>query len=486
MKHLILLFVCVCFCSCNDRPKQADYIASTDSISGITCPTLDSIRFCENKTDELCSNLPLDVYFLNSTDGQFQNGYSSVLAPGIQPSFDNFSWQSFVALNWPSDASGNPIGANFTDDKDSLRVWERFTDASKIFNTHSDALKTFKTKNPSSKILSENSKISSNVEVSDFIEADGNALVDRNLNFVVYEVKMNPVEEKFILDNNLNTKKGIYEYYKSKDTIILPVQNGTIPGSIEIKASWRILDSSKGDDLSRFYTQNATIFVTSENSVSGQSFSFECTLGLVGIHILRKTEKFGFWVWSTFEHIDNVPDNLQQAQTNQEQNWSFYNPECLNCPMNQPPKHVSGDTISPNNIVYRWKTEAPYAEHYATVVPGEGQGQKFGTQVSRVYPIYFCTEQLNSIWQSKLSELGSVFANYKLVGTQWMIPTDGTPPARKINAPTYLGNTTAETFMQEGSSCISCHSFAGIEYVVKPKDTITIPTDFSFTFLYAQ
>lgn len=486
MKQILLLLLLVSLIACNSNSKSTNYIASTDPILENACPTLDSIRFCQDKTDQLCSELPLEVYFLGSTNGQFQNGYSSVLAPEIQPSFDNFSWQSFVALNWPSDKSGQPLGSNFTDHKDSLRVWERYTDASKIFDTHSDALKTFKSKHSSSKILSENSKISNAVQVSDFIEADGNPLIDRNQNFVVYEVKMNAVEASFITSNNLNTKEGIYNYYKSKGKIELPVQSNTIPGAIEIKASWRLLDATQGDDLSKYYTQNAKIFVSSEHSVSGQSFSFDCTIGLVGLHILRKTSDFDNWIWSTFEHIDNVPDNVQEAQTAQQGNWSFYNPECLNCPVNKPPTHVKGDTLPSGDVVFRWQTKAPYASLYAKSIPGEAKGKTFGSQVTRVYPIYHCTEQVNTIWQSKLSDLGSVFENYKLVGTQWMVPSDGTPPAVKINAPTYLGNTTAETFMQESSSCISCHTFAGIQYVAKPKDTITIATDFSFTFLYAQ
>ncbi len=482
-----MLLLLVCLLACNNKSQQIGYVASSDPILTNACPTLDSIRFCEDKKDEFCSQLPLEVYFLGSLNGQFQNGYSSVLAPDIQPSFDNFSWQSFVALNWPADTSGKPLGSNFTNYKDSLRVWEHYTNASKVFNTNTKALQDLKSSRSSSKILSQTSKTSDPVQLSGFVEADNYPLIDKNLNFVVYEVKMNPIEEKFITENNLNTKKGIYDYYKSKSSIELPVQNSNSPGAIEIKASWRILEADKGDDLNKYYTQNATIYVASENSVTGQSFTFNCTIGLVGLHIIRKTEEFDNWIWSTFEHIDNVPVNVQQAQTDQETNWSFYNSECLNCPVNQPPSHVlPRDITKSKDTVYVWNTVAPYAEPYATTIPGEAVGKHFGTQVTRVYPIYYCTEQLNTIWQSKLTSLESVFANYKLVGTQWMVPSDGTPPAVKINAPFYLGNTTAETYMQESSSCISCHNFAGIQYVTTAKDTVHISTDFSFTFGYAQ
>lgn len=490
MKNLFNLLLCSSIIvSCNNASKQSDYIASTEPILENACPTLDSIRFCQDKSNTICPELPLDVYFLGSTDGNFNNGYSSVLAAEIQPSFDNFSWQSFAALNWASDAKGKPIGSSIAQYPELSRVWEHYTKASKVFNAGNKEVNSFEMSNSSLKVMSQTSKISNDLHLSGFKEADDFPLIDRNLNFVVYEVKINPIEEKFINDSLLYTKKGIYDYYKANGAIKLPVQNESLnlPGAIEIKASWRILDAKYGDDLSKYYTQKATIVVSSENSVSGQSFSFDCTIGLVGMHILRKTAGFKNWVWSTFEHIDNVPDNVQEAQTAQQNNWSFYNSECLNCPVNQPPNHIfPRDINKAKDTVYKWNITAPYAAPYAIKIPGEANGKVFGTQVTRVYPIYYCTEQVNSIWQSKLSALGSVFANYKLIGTQWMIPTDGEPPAIKINAPFRLANTTAETYMQEDASCISCHTFAGITYITKANDTINIATDFSFAFGYAQ
>ena len=482
MKELTIVVLIFCFVSCNKKTKYSNYTAQLNSnLNAEKCFALDSIRFCSDKSDAFCSNLPLYVYYLNSKDGNFSNGYSSVLSPDFQPSFDNFSWQSFVALNWASNSSGMPIGSSITDYPDSLRVWERYRDASVVFNTASEHLKGLKAKHPDVKIVSEIAKVSSVVEISDFLEVDSNPLIDSNLNFVVYEVKMNSIEEQFIINNNLNTKEGIYNYYKSKGKIELPMNTETIPGATEVKASWRILDETEGDDLSKYYTQNAKISVSSEQSTSGEAFSFDCTIGLIGLHILRKTQKFENWIWSTFEHIDNVPNDVQQAQTDRETNWSFYNPECLNCPVNKPPTHVEGDTLDSGKVVYRWNTKAPYASLYAESIPGEAGNQNiFGTQVTRTFPIYFCTEQLNAIWQSKLSAVGSVFANYKLIGSQWMVPLDA-PPFSKINAPKYLGNTTSETYMQDSSSCISCHNFAGVKY-----DSINISTDFSFTFLYAQ
>jgi hypothetical protein len=76
---------------------------------------------------------------------------------------------------------------------------------------------------------------------------------------------------------------------------------------------------------------------------------------------------------------------------------------------------------------------------------------------------------------------GTVWANYRLVGSQWTVANDGSGGKGTINVPSRLGNTTLESFIQVDASCISCHSFAEVIY---NKDTIS--TDFSFLFGEAQ
>jgi mono/diheme cytochrome c family protein len=78
------------------------------------------------------------------------------------------------------------------------------------------------------------------------------------------------------------------------------------------------------------------------------------------------------------------------------------------------------------------------------------------------------------MWQNALAKQNSVFANYRLIGSQW---TKTDSPVKAPNAPHFLGSITAETYMQNTSSCITCHDFAKITY---EKDTIK--TDFSFIF----
>ncbi|WP_340201975.1 hypothetical protein [Ascidiimonas sp. W6] len=482
MKKLTFLLLAMVIGSC--QPKKQEQPTSEKDLAQATietayCFDLSKVHFCEDKTDTFCSELPLDVQNMNSADGGFGFGYTSKLSPEFQPSFDLFSWQTFIALNWPADASGNPTG-DLTDHPDALRVWEHYTDVNTLFEANTNAL-TAKNKLSSEKptrfFYLDSKSPTAEVNPSSFLQADGYPLIDRNLNFVVFEEKVNAIEEGFITSNDLTTKAGIDAYYNANNqTFEMPVNTASLPGAMEIKASWRILDTSKGDDLSKYYHQNAVIYISAESSATGEAFTINCIVGLVGLHIVRKTEKFKDWIWSTFEHVDNVPDNPQQAQDQMEKQWSFYNPECLNCEPNTPPPHVAGDTVN-NKVMYRWNSTAPYAARYAQSVPGE-TGDGFGTQVTRVYPIYFCTEQMNAIWQAALKNQNSVFANYRLIGSQWT-KSDG--PTKAPDAPFFLGSITAETYMQNTSSCITCHNFAGITY-----QKTKIKTDFSFIFGNAE
>ncbi len=68
---------------------------------------------------QFCSQLPIDV------TEKFNPGYDGALTPTFQPPFDVFSWQTFIALNWPADAKGNPMKCSIGDSLQAPRVWER-------------------------------------------------------------------------------------------------------------------------------------------------------------------------------------------------------------------------------------------------------------------------------------------------------------------------------------------------------------------------
>lgn len=428
--------------------------------------------------DRLCSFLPHDVVV------DLGLGYSS-LGEKQRP-FDNFSWQSFVALNWPANPDGSPAVGPIGSNPAARRVWEFYaTPLDFLAITTEDG----RTATPAAcralaaretrqvfQLMAKSDHL--DIEPGSFLESTGQPLIDRNVNFVVYDVRLNQVEVGYIRDNGLETVEGQQRFKEAGKTVSFPLgsyeneatRSGGSPGAIELKTAWRILEVARGDDPSRFYTVEGLVHVPAQNSVSGEAFCFQATLGLVGFHIIqRTTSPRNFpqnWMWSTFEHVDNAPvaSNAADATTfdpgpavcqppaQTSSAYSFFNPACTGpaCTANLPPKLRAGETE------YRWATSPPYAAAYA--IDG-----RFGTQVVRCRSIYSETAALNEAFQRKLA--GTVWANYELINTQWQGGVED-PTTENGNIPRFLANTTLETYIQtartrdEVSSCLSCHAFA--------------------------
>ena len=429
-----------------------------------------NVCVCPDTSDcqQLCSTLP------NFITGSFGFDYQGVLDSSSQVPFDLFSWQSFIALNWPAGTEGNPLSGIIGSAPDSFRVWEQYPDIANVFDNTLFGASCAPAENQKKLFLYMKTPRLVNPDGS-FEEADGHALLDRNLNFVLYDIRLNNEEVNYILNNNLNTKIGQLRFNGS--AVDFPIASATVKGSegaIEIKAAWRILDTTKGDDPSRYYSRKATIFIPGKSVKNGQALCIEETVGLVGLHISRKVStpsanQVNPWIWSTFEHVDNLPDNPNAAQVN-DQRYSFYRPDCINCPINFPPAFTDSTRtcygvdnpvpLNPKLRAVKWARQKPYGIDYGICVDGENEGTYFGTQVNRLFPIFQYTQLLNAYFQDKLS--GTVWANYKLAGTQWRRdPFENFTSTTDI--PLLLGSAVQETFMQSTASCTSCHGFAKIE-----------------------
>lgn len=385
-----------------------------------------------------CQLLPIDVKVPGAGYGEGGN-----VAPPEQGLFDIFSWQSFAALN----CQANPNAPPPKDPADhNPRVWETFVDALDLYGVPDKTLASYqaKTNTVGGKVLRLSAK---NVHFRggdlEFLEATGYPLIDKNLNFVVYEVRINPIEAEYVTSHGLNTYNGQKKFFQNpKNKVSFP------PGSIEIKAAWRLLDATKGDDLSKFYTRKASIYMEGKFTEHHQPLYVpNVTVGLVGLHIIRKTTNFSQWVWGTFEQVGN-----DLGQYDPYKNNSFFNAECNSCPINSPP------TLLQQQNKYKWALTPPYAIKY---VYSFGKKQ-FGTQVVRVSDIFPETAALNQQWQASQGIAGTVWQNYQLIGTQW--------EAFNFKFPKILANTTMETYNQASSSCIDCHHFATTSFGDQPAD----------------
>ena len=431
--------------------------------------------------------------------------------PRLMPScntteqFANFSWKTFVALNWPSDCQGSPLqDENIGETPQKPRVWE-------FYNFPSDVFKPNGAKpNPQPVIPpqcpTQDNRIQSVGDVTIFLPGvvpgvfGNNAksltgkttLVDRAGNYTLNEVRMNPVEVKQIVGNDWYSADQLAKLkfnnqfdnsgnpfqlicsnidpdgtYPSKSTLKVPctgdLEAGAREGAIEIKASWKVLPPSSISSFSdEYYTTERTLYV--ETSV-GKEEKTTVPVALVGFHILEKTSRQG-WIWSTFEHIKNAPDNAKIESGD----YNFYDRDCTgNCEENTP-------LATPP---YLWSKDFPHAVTETDSIIK----QQTPSQITRLVPIPEPVQSLNKKWQKKLET--SVWRNYQLIGVQWLenpyTPYNLDVDGRSVT-PSSLANVTLEPYVQKnemGSSCIACHTSA----LLPGKQ---VKADFSFLMLEAQ
>ena len=391
----------------------------------------------EGDTSILCSYLPRDVDFESET------GYSGFDSFCQRP-FDWFSWQTFVALNWPADSEGNPLPGNIGSAPDAPRVWDAYFNLDEVFNpgyTKSGELRTF---------TSITKAVHFKGMIDDIEAATPYPVIDRNLNFALFEVRVNDVEKNYIQGNDLTTYCG---QKKFEGRINFP--EGFYPdsiGAIEIKAGWRVLLPGV-DDFSRYHVQKAIVEVPASGVVGGKKILDTVQVGLVALHIFRqvKTEPNG-GVWTSFEQVDDAP-TCPAGKCPQDipaGKYSFHNADFpTDTMLNVPPDQ--GEDPS-----YLWsqakdKNNPQYARRYATY-------GKYGTQVGRIHPVESSTQTINKMWQQKLK--GTVWENYKLIASQWFDEERSGHPQPVVGIPKYAANTIAETYFQPKGSCMTCHGFA--------------------------
>ena len=282
-----------------------------------------------------------------------------------------------------------------------------------------------------------------------------NILVDQNNRQALFEVRINRDEFEYLKVNGFATT-GNYDVGGPKANLSWQskplqfpdnIRGLTETGAIEIKASWRVLcsDSSscnKFDDLSRYYSRDAVFLLTrrlaGRHLFAGRAF--------VGYQIGPKTFWSPQWVWSTFEHVDNVPPaGSFAASALLKTPYSF----CSPCAQKyQPSIEVCGTQRSGITSPARTDLCQPYDEacpnlqsiansHLANLTDQLNKpirmasGQLSPNQVTRINPI--TDSPLNVSYSKKLHQMGSVFQHYRLVNMQWPMNGRGIPSATKIN-----------------------------------------------------
>ena len=448
-----------------------------------------------HKEDALCSTIP--AYIGPDPMLATKDGYQGIFIPPTsaatdsQTPFDNMAWQMFVGLNWKDGDQKKGAAAGLS--KTGKRIWQSWPRVEDVFGNGPVQASCSNPNNLPVFSISSNGKGTPSAKNEEYLQASTNLpLIDINGNWTLYERRLNATELQYLqapggqASQTLITATGQTAFVNAGNTVdFTPSGTNQVGplGSMEIKASWRILDKKKGDDPNRYYSMQALLEVPGDLVSGGNKICQPVTVGLVGMHIIAKNPKTGpstvpdngellpEWIWATFEHVDNAP--LAQAAcdpaTKQCTNfgnascgaaavqanvrYSYFNPSQASPATNVAPTPSTGDPA------FGWNSSQPYASGYAP------------PQAVRCWQIYSQTHDLNRQWQKALHASKTVFANYMLVGTQWGGSLEPTGPSpMPLNAvPGMLSNVTLETYIQnlaQGTqnagpgSCISCHSGA--------------------------
>lgn len=352
---------------------------------------------------------------------------------------DQFSWESFVALNWPSD--GSPIGKG----ADDVATWQFWKSDSDILVPDGQVPIPFSQPSPvpapctqvgppGARILTHDTKMG---RLGDFLTPGDGPLIDQNGEYVRFEILVNEAMYDFILTNKLYSVAG-QKAYSPGGTVTFPwgVRGGPA-GAIMLKVAWKIL--GKGDDTKRFHTAMAYLYNPTTNP--------QCQLrlvGMVGMHISQKTENAPQWVWSTFEHADNAP----LAGSTGSGHYSFNDGNVKN-------RALGCDGVSCNlQPPGRWDPNA---------------GNKTPTEAVRLTDFTATAMAQNAAYAAALKAVNphAVFANYRLAGTQFPSDVNSKSDAAGVPLPTFLANTTMETYLQgavpgTSSNCGGCHASANM------------------------
>ncbi len=402
--------------------------------------------FCDRvPRDRLCGHLPHDI-----TD--FRTSRVYVLVEGsAQDPFDRFAWRTFVALNWPLGADPSDPAA-IADDA-APRTWQNYPGQAEAFG------------GPGESACAAVAGGDDVLRLDSWLQAGGYPLVDRRGNYLLYDVRINPVMAGYIRDEGLDTLAGQHTFFASGNDVAFPMGRydnaetrfGGDAGSIAIKSSWRVLPD--GEEGATLFTRDALVSIPAASDLAGEARCLMLRVGLVGMHVVRRIESATgeHWIWATFEHRENAPmasaargpnaifgSDLfpEGCRTGDDgAGYALFDADCPHCLTNQPPAGSPAD--------WKWARGAPFARYPggAPVPPA---------QVARCWHPAVSTAAMNREWQDRLA--GTVWQHYALSTVQWKgAAEDALFPAGEV--PRYQTNTTMETYIQADASgsCLGCH-----------------------------
>ena len=251
-------------------------------------------------------------------------------------------------------------------------------------------------------------------------------MIDQQGNYAIFDILMNKSMFEYIQEHNLQSRAG----QRSKENASLKVDfpagaNKPVgePGAVMLKVSWKVLDWP--DERQNFHTVDALVLMPRDLNEPGKPPCLRKTLGLVGFHVGHKTEGRRQWIWTSFEHIKNVPEQREVDNKQEQGPYNFYKVGCdtRQCRVNQTPP-------------------TPWEPTYKNGL--KFHDSKFRSQITRVVALTDETKQMNDQFQEIVGN--TVWKNYMLLSTQW--PSDFRCAAKKDDVSRPLPPTTGHRFQE--------------------------------------
>jgi hypothetical protein len=470
----------------------------------------------------------------------------------LQDDFDIYSWETFLALNWPVKPGQKPdpslvigseqAGKHPTKNGDAPSAWEDWRIVQELFlsdrrppaawpedyaedqspqnrrselrladlfpgmtDAEADKLKVQLVDGtmvplkevlarPEVRVINKIGKMHTWFATEQSL--DSGPLIDRNGRYVRYEILLNREAYEFVRTHELYTGAGQRAYVEKNERIVFPAGRfelldkndpgkGPKPdpdvdgkrmkteqiGAILLKAAWKEL-SAEEDASGRFHTRLTLVYTPHDpknNPTDDSPFAKLVPLGLVGLHIVHKSEDVAQWNWSTFEHVDNCPQYGQHEFVGDPKaapRYSFFDPILFG----------TQDRIDADRSL---NLPPPRPWHPADVEPVSRR-----TQVVRMIPLTPEVRKLNAKFHAKLKAVNpkSVWQHYQLISTQWPTRPAGLLKSHEERikadvlksssadllggpAPSFLASSVMETYIQgrtpnSSSSCMECHANA--------------------------
>jgi hypothetical protein len=429
----------------------------------------------KDKSDILKSGLPCQENV--ATDGNEAVGLEN-----LQRGFDYYSWRTFIALNSPAD--GTTIEQA---QADKPTLWEDMNSFKQLLDvmlpvslqppkwpTDRAGMEAERERLMPPECLTQHRAAPTKMIVK-MIEESFNEpfktgpLIDQRGRYAIFDILMNRQMFDYIMRNHLNTKAG--QAANADLSVDFPAGQNQNPdktpapfiGAFMLKVSWKILSPAE-IQAKTFHMVDALVLMPPPVDPKAKRQCLPQTLGLIGFHAVHKTVARPQWIWTSFEHVKNVPDKDEVAANKLDGPYSFFSVDCGDhCPVVNatPPRPWDPDP----KLELRFRSD-----------------DSFKSQIVRETPLTNAAKNMNKIFQSMLQN--SVWKNYMLLSTQWpsafgctsLHAQSAAAPAPKTDfvkqpdmtcspAPTFLANSTLETYSQgdvplASSSCIACHGNA--------------------------